>query len=85
MNLTLGNYLAQNAELEPELFICIDGELVVEVEVVEGYVELLIPVSNHESDIYDVEIKTNCYFNPQNIGINDDTRDLSIALYYIGS
>lgn len=50
-----------------------------------GYFELTIPMTGHRSDVYDIEIETNCYFNPKDIGINEDTRNLSVALYYIGS
>ena len=82
--ITVSNYLAQNPKLEPYLNIYVDGELVKEVEVSDGYVEISIPVTEHEDDIYDVQIKTNCFFNPKNIGMNEDTRDLSVAMYYIG-
>ena len=51
----------------------------------EGFAEYVIPMQDHDRDEYKVELKTNCYFNPKNIGINEDTRNLSMALYYIGS
>lgn len=85
MQLQLSNYIAQNPELIPYIQIFVDGELVQDVEVTDEFVELNIPMSEHEGDIYDIKIKTNCYFNPKDIGINEDARNLSIGMYYIGN
>lgn len=83
----LDYYMLQNAELVPKLQIYVDKVLVKEIQISEGggYFELTIPMTGHRSDVYDIEIETNCYFNPKDIGINEDTRNLSVALYYIGS
>lgn len=85
MQLCLSNYMAQNANLDPYLQIWVDGEMVQDVEVTDEYVELNIPMSDHNSDIYNIEMRTNCYFNPKDIGMNEDTRNLSIGLYYMGN
>lgn len=84
MEVCLDNYMAQNPNIEPYIQIFLDGDLKREVDVTNGIVEINIPVDNHESDLYEVSIKTNCYFNPKVIGINNDKRNLSLAMYYIG-
>lgn len=81
----LSEYMAQNADLIPQLQIYVDKMLVQEMAVTDEYTELNIPMKDHSSDMYDIEIKTNCFFNPKNIGINEDTRNLSVELYYIGN
>ena len=42
-------------------------------------------VENANSDSYQIEIETNCYFNPFELGESEDNRDLSMQLYYIGA
>lgn len=85
MQMCLGNYMTQNPDLIPYIQIYVDDLLAKEVTVTDEYIELNIPMPDHISDIYNVEIKTNCYFNPKNIGINEDTRNLSVGIYYIGN
>lgn len=80
----LGNYMAQNPKLEPSIKLYVDGNYVRDIPVIEGYAEYVIPMQDHVNDDYKIELKTNCYFNPKNIGINEDTRNLSMAVYYIG-
>lgn len=78
MKTPLGNWLAQNPDLVPQLQIYVDNVLVKDAEVTDGYTELNIPMTDHESDVYDIELRTNCHFNPKNIGLNEDTRGLCI-------
>lgn len=85
LSAALGYYRAQNPELEPYIRLYIDGRYIRDIPVNEGYAEYLIPMQDHSSDVYEIELKTNCYFNPEYIGINDDKRNLSVALYYIGN
>lgn len=85
MSTCLDQYTAQNKELEPYIQLFIDGTYIQDLQVGNTYAEYLIPIDSHESDEYQIEIKTNCYFNPKDIGAGEDSRDLSIALYYIGS
>ncbi len=81
----LGNYMSQDPNLEPYIKLYVDGKYIRELPVKEGFAEYVIPMQDHDRDEYKVELKTNCYFNPKNIGINEDTRNLSMALYYIGN
>lgn len=85
LNTQLHNYLLQSSDLEPKLQLFVDGNYIQDIPVIDGYAEYVIPMNDHESDNYTIELKTNCYFNPKDIGINSDTRNLSIALHYIGS
>lgn len=85
MQMCLSNYMAQNNDLIPYVQIYVDDMLIQEIAVTDEYVELNIPMSGHDSDMYNIKVKTNCYFNPKQIGQNEDTRDLSIAMYYIGN
>lgn len=78
-------YMAQNKDLEPYIQLFIDGIYIQDLSVSNTYAEYLIPMDSHESDEYQVELKTNCYFNPKGIDFGEDSRDLSIALYYIGN
>lgn len=84
METYLSRYVEQNADIVPYLQIYVDKELVQEVAMMDAYMEINIPMSNHDGDVYDIEIKTNGYFIPKDIGLNEDIRELSIALYYIG-
>lgn len=77
-------YMLQNPEIEPYVHLYVDGEFVQEIPIVDECVEYVIPMTGHQSDEYYIELRTNSYMNPQSIGFNDDIRDLSIALYYIG-
>ena len=81
---SLSRYMLQNPELIPELSIYVDGEFVQHVKVTDDMKEIVIPMQGHESDLYTVSLRTNCYFIPKDIGENGDTRSLSVALYYIG-
>lgn len=85
MKTELSRYMTQNPELNPYLHIYVDDMLVQKVAVTDEYINLNISMTDHDSDIYDIKLKTNCYFNPKDVGINDDTRNLSIAVYYIGN
>lgn len=84
MQTHLSNYVEQNADIDPWLQIYVDKRLVQEVAVTDDYIEINIPMSDHNGDVYDIEVRTNGYFNPKDIGMNEDTRDLSISMYYIG-
>lgn len=85
MRMQRSNCLAQNPDLKPYVHIYIDGELAEDVEVTDEYVELSIPMQDHDNDVYDVQIKTNGYFNPAELGQSSDGRDLSLQLFYIGA
>lgn len=85
MQTYFSNYIAQDAAIIPYLQIYVDKQLVHEFTVTDEYMEIKIPMPDHDNDVYDIEIKTNGYFNPKDIGINEDTRNLSIGMYYIGS
>jgi len=84
MRMVLSKYLEQDNSLIPYLEIYVDGELVKNVDVIDDYIDITIPMTEHDSDEYNIEVKTNCYFNPKDIGESTDNRDLSIAMYYIG-
>ncbi len=85
MCMQLSKYMDQNADLKPYVHIYVDGELAEDVEVTDEYVELNIPVLDHDNDVYDIQIKTNGYFNPAELGQSIDARDLSLQLFYIGA
>lgn len=85
LSVPLAHYMSQNPELEPYIRLYADGSYIRNIPVKEGYAEYRIPMQDHGSDEYEVELKTNCYFNPEYIGMHDDKRDLSLALYYIGN
>lgn len=82
---TRGYYMIQNPNLVPYIKLYVDGKYIRDLPVKEGYAEYVILMQDHISDEYRVELKTNCFFNPQKIGVNEDTRNLSMALYYIGN
>ena len=80
-----GNYMQQTPELKPYIRLYVDDEYIQDLDVVDGTVELNVPMQNHESDLYDIRLETNCYFVPNDIGINGDSRKLSLAVYYVGN
>ena len=51
------------------------------IPVIDGYAEYTFDMSEHESNLYEISIETNCMFIPE---AADDERQLSFALYYIG-
>ena len=80
----LSNYKLQNINTNPLISIYVDGKLKDTIVASDELVNIKIPMEDHMGDEYTISIKTDCYFNPQQIGMSEDTRDLSIAVYYIG-
>lgn len=78
-------YMLQNPDIDPYVHLYVDGEYIQDIPIVDECVEYVIPMDDHEGDEYIIELKTNSYFIPRNLGLNDDVRNLSIALYYIGN
>lgn len=78
-------YLLQDPLIEPYVLLYVDGKYVQDIPVIDEYMEYTIPMTNHENDEYYIELKTNGYFVPLEIGQNEDSRHLSIAIYYIGN
>lgn len=77
-------YMTQNPDLKPYIQLYVDHTYVRDIPVTDEYCEYTIPMTEHESDHYMIELRSNCYFNPKAIGLNDDGRELSMAIYYIG-
>lgn len=77
-------YLQQNPSLNPQIEIIVDGVLAKVLSPGEEYYDIILPMDGHPGDSYTIEIRTNCYFNPEQIGMSGDNRDLSLALFYIG-
>lgn len=78
-------YILQNPDIDPYVHLYVDGEYIQDIPIVDECVEYVIPMDDHESNEYIIELKTNGYFVPRTLGLNDDVRNLSIALYYIGN
>lgn len=81
----LSRYQLQQPDIVPKLELYIDGEYIQEIPIIDGYGEYRIPLFDHVGDTYHIELKTNVYFCPKEIGLNEDVRNLSLALYYIGN
>ena len=77
-------YKAQlkNSPLYIELYV--NGEYIANLDVINGNKEYVFKVPNHKNDIYEVELKTNANFCPAKLGMSKDSRELSLAVYYVG-
>lgn len=78
------HFTAQDPSLSPIVSIYVNGTHAADVTPGEGVEECHIPVTPAENDIYEVKLVTEGYFRPADIGLNSDSRELSIAVYYIG-
>lgn len=76
-------YLMQGVDAG-KIRIYVDDEPVKEVDVVDGKIDLIIPMDSHMDDLYNIGIETDCYFVPEDIGESGDSRELSLGIYYIG-
>lgn len=81
----LERYLAQDPDVSPKMQLWIDGEYVQDLPISNGDTEVVVSMSNHVGSKYNIEIISNFYFVPKDIGINGDTRELSVAIKYIGN
>lgn len=80
----LDSYKAQLKNLPLYIKLYVNGEHIADLDVINGNKEYVFKVPNQKNDIYEVELKTNAYFCPAKLGINNDPRELSLAVYYIG-
>ena len=80
----LGKYKKQfpNRDFEGSIFV--NGEKVKNLQVINGISEYFVDVKPSKDDIYLVELKTNFYFNPRDLKDSNDSRNLSLKLFYVG-
>lgn len=78
-------YLRQQPDLEPYITVTVNDKDKMDIPVINGYGEYIIDVTKADNDIYDIMITTNCYFNPEKLKNSNDSRDLSLQLYYLGA
>ena len=81
----LDECMQQQPGIDPKCSVYVNGEYVGEFSSTDGYNEYMFNVSPAENDLYNVELKSNFYFNLSELGLGGDTRDLSMALYYLGA
>ena len=84
VELPLSNYKKQSPETEPYFKVYVNDVYIRDLAASEGFTSYILPVEKAEDDIYTVRLETNSYFVPRDIRMNEDTRELSIALYYVG-
>ena len=77
-------YIAQNPDVDPEIQIIVNGNTLKYLKAENGIRTIAIPVEA-EDDMYEVEIRTNCYFNPKELGWSEDDRDIALRIYYVGN
>ena len=68
--------------MKTKLFV--NGEYIVDLDIVNGKKEYIFKVPNTKNDVYEVELKTNAYFSPAKLGASKDSRELSLTVYYVG-
>lgn len=78
-------YLAQQPDSDLDYSIYVNDELIDVLHATGNYDEYRFDVPAAEDDLYTIKIKSDFYFNPNDLGISGDTRDLSLALYYLGA
>ena len=80
----LDSYKAQLKDLPLYIKLYVNGEYIADLDVINGNKEYVFKVPNHKNDVYEVELKTNAYFCPAKLGMSKDSRELSLAVYYVG-
>lgn len=80
----LDSYRAQLKDLPLYIKLYVNGEYIADLDVINGNKEYVFKVPNHKNDVYEVELKTNAWFCPAQLGMNKDPRELSLIVYYIG-
>lgn len=80
----LDSYRAQLKDLPLYIKLYVNGEYIADLDVINGNKEYVFKVPNQKDDIYTVELKTNAYFCPAKLGMSKDSRELSLAVYYVG-
>jgi hypothetical protein len=63
----------------------VNGEFIADLDIITGRKDYVFKVPNIKNDMYEVELKTNPYFNPKKTSMSKDARDLSLAVHYIGN
>ena len=76
----------QVADLSPELRVTINGLPASKMRTVPGGLTLYYPPEEISSfdDTYDIRLEHDFSFVPAELGENDDTRELSLQVMYIG-
>ena len=77
-------YLQQNPALQPECSVSVNKASVGEIPVINGTETYQFKIEPSDDDLYEIEINTNCFFVPADIGENGDSRELALQLYYVG-
>ncbi|MCR5090941.1 MAG: YfhO family protein [Oscillospiraceae bacterium] len=77
-------YKLQNPDVMPQLLIYVNEQLLASPPVINGVAEYNISVPQSDDNLYTVELITNCYFNPKELGENTDNRNLSLQLFFLG-
>ena|GEM_PF-861794 len=78
------DFKKQQPDVEPKLEIYVNDVYVSDFPMVDGQAAVTLPVEASEDGVYKVRLSCNSYFNPKETGVNLDTRDLCLQLYYIG-
>lgn len=80
----LDSYRAQLKDLPLYIKLYVNGEYIADLDVINGNKEYVFKVPNHKNDVYEVELKTNAWFCPAKLGMSKDSRELSLAVNYVG-
>ena len=80
----LDSYKAQLKDLPLYIKLYVNGEYIADLDVINGNKEYVFKVPDHNNDLYEVELKTNAWFCPAQLGMSTDSRELSLAVYYVG-
>lgn len=78
-------YKKQLKDLPLYIKLFVNGEFIADLDIINGRKDYVFKVPNIKNDMYEVELKTNAYFNPQKTSMSKDARDLSLAVHYIGN
>jgi len=78
-------YQLQTPGVVPKISVYINDQYIQDLPAVADINIYHLDVTPTPDDIYKIAIQTNVYFNPKQIGENEDSRDLSLQLYYIGA
>lgn len=84
LGMKLDEYTQQQPEANLWAIIKINGEIIDYLPITEGINNYHFMPQEIDNNTYEIEIETNCFFNPAQLGMSEDVRDLSMQLYYLG-
>ncbi len=79
------NCRKQFNDIEPTIQLYINDNYIQDIPMPDSFTTYRFTPEPDDSNTYNITLKTNSYFIPNEIELGDDIRKLSLALYYVGN